>query len=97
MIQHNQSPDSPGRLSIDQLVNFLMPMHFEERVRTGLPWLADLVLTQPDKVAQRTYLLVDWLIEAQSVARDNGILDVWQQVVDALVVAGETRLAPYSV
>lgn len=82
---------------IDQLVNFLKPMHLEERVRTGLPWLADLVLAQPDKVAKRTYLLVDWLIETQSVARDHNILDLWQQVVDALVVAGETRLAPYSV
>ena len=82
---------------IDQLVNFLIPMHIVERIRTGLPWLADLVLAQPDRVAQRTYLLVDWLIEAQPVARDGGVLDVWQQIVDALVVAGETRLAPYSV
>lgn len=82
---------------IDQLVGFLSPLNDTDRADIGLQWMADLVLAAPDDVAGRTYLLVDWLIEIQPAARDNGRELVWQQIVDALVVSGETRLAPYSV
>jgi len=61
-----------------------------------LPWIAKLALPAPDRVANRTFLLASWLIEIRSAALDADLLADWQRIVDALVVAGVTRLAPYS-
>ena len=36
------------------------------------------------------------MIEIRSAAVDAHVLAEWQRIVDALVVAGVTRLAPYS-
>ena len=58
--------------------------------------VADLVLAEPSRVANRSFLISSWLIEIRSAASDAGLLPDWQQMVDALVVAGVTRLAPYS-
>ena len=54
---------------------------------TGLP--------DPNRVANRSFLLSSWLIENRSTI-DAGALPEWQRIVDALVVAGVSRLAPYS-
>jgi hypothetical protein len=81
---------------IDQLIGFLVPLQSRDRAVVGLGWIADLVLAAPQSVANRTYLLVGWLIEIHSAARENHLADLWQQIVDALVVAGEAKLAPYS-
>ncbi len=81
---------------VDQLISFLGVLEPEDQARVGLPWVADLVIANPSRVANRTYLLSSWLIEVRSVASDAGLLPDWQRVVDALVVAGVTRLAPYS-
>ena len=81
---------------VDQLLSFLGVLETEERVQIGLPWVEDLVLADPGRVARRTDILVGWLIEGRSAAVDAGLLDVWQRIVDALVVAGESQLAPYS-
>ena len=83
-------------ICVDQLVIFLGTLTPEDQVRTGLPWVATLVLADPVRVASRSYMLPGWLIEMRSVADDAGIAALWQQVVDALVVAGVRRLAPYS-
>ena len=81
---------------VDHLIGFLRPLVHEAQVRVGLPWVAALVLPDPDQVANRTFLLSSWLIEAREAASDLGVLSDWQRVVDALVVAGASRLAPYS-
>ena len=81
---------------VDQLISFLGVLAPEDQVRTGLPWVATLVLADPAHIAGRTYFLTNWLIEMRSAAVDAGLLASWQEVVDALVVAGVTRLAPYS-
>ena len=57
---------------------------------------AKLVLADPDSIARRAYSPSNWLIDIRSAAVDAGLLSNWQEVVDALVVAGVTRLAPYS-
>ena len=80
----------------DQLVGFLGVLSEEDQVRTGLPWVATLVLADAARIAGRTFLLTDWLIERRAAADKAGLLAKWQEVVDALVVAGVTRLAPYS-
>ena len=81
---------------VDGLIGFLRPLVLEDQVRVGLLWVARIVLPDPAKAANRTYLLSSWLIEVREAAADLGLLSDWQRVVDALVVAGASRLAPYS-
>jgi hypothetical protein len=81
---------------VDQLISFVAALTLEEQARYALPWVANLVLASPGHVANRTFLLSSWLIEIRSAASDAGLLADWQRIVDALVVAGVTRLAPYS-
>ena len=81
---------------VDHLIGFLRPLPPEDQARTGLPWIARLVLASPGRVANRTFLLSTWLVEIRQPASDAGLLPDWQRVVDALVVAGVARLAPYS-
>ena len=83
-------------ICVDQLIIFLGVLAPEDQVRTGLPWVATLVLEHPARIADRTYMLPTWLIEMHAAAVDAGLLASWQEVVDALVVAGVTQLAPYS-
>ena len=81
---------------VDQLVAFVHTLEPEEQVQVVLPWLAKLVLPDPDRIACNTYLLARWLMEMRGAAADSGFIDTWQLIVDALVVAGEMKLAPYS-
>jgi hypothetical protein len=81
---------------VDQLISFLSAQPLGDQVRLGLPWVATLVLAKPDRVASRSFLLSSWLIEIRAAAADAGLQPDWQRVVDALVVAGVPRLAPYS-
>ena len=83
-------------ICVEQLISFLDVLASEDQVRMGLPWVATLVLADPAHIAGRTYLLTNWLIKMHSAAVDAGLLASWQEVVDALVVAGVTQLAPYS-
>ena len=81
---------------IDQLLGFLNVLADDDQVRTGLPWLARLVLADTGRGARGTYLLPQWLIDTRSAAVDASLETLWQEVVDALVVQGVGRLAPYS-
>ena len=81
---------------VDHLVSFLGALEAADQTRIGLPWIADLVLAEPSRIANRTYMLSSWLIEVRPTAADLRLLSDWQRVVDALVVSGVTRLAPYS-
>ena len=81
---------------VDQLVSFLRVLTPEDQACLGIPWAATLVLTNPGNIANRSYLLANWLIETRSAADAVGLAAKWQEIVDALVVEGDTRLAPYS-
>lgn len=81
---------------VDHLISFVRALDAADQVRLGLPWVAELVLANPDQVARRSYLLSAWLIEVRPAVTDAAPLATWQRVVDALVVAGDSRLAPYS-
>ena len=86
-----------GRAScVDHLIGFLRVLAHEDQVRTGLPWVSKLVLAAPAHAASHSFVLPDWLIENRTAAVDIGLSVRWQEVVDALVVAGVRRLAPYS-
>ena len=83
-------------MCVDQIIGFLKLLSLQDQVRVGLPWVATLVLANPSRVVKGSFMLVDWLIETRSVVSDAALSAKWQQVVDALVVEGVTRLAPYS-
>lgn len=81
---------------VDHVISFVAALALEDQARLALAWVANLVLADPGRVANRTFLLTSWLIEIRTAASDSGFLAEWQRLVDALVVAGVTRLAPYS-
>ena len=81
---------------VDQLISFLRVFEEEKQARVGLPWVSTLVLGNPKNIAKRSFMSADWLIETRSAVASVGLSARWQQVVDALVVEGVSRLAPYS-
>ena len=81
---------------VDQLIEFLGVLPPDEQVPTGLPWLQALILRNPDRIASRSFMVATWLIENRAAADDARLLPKWQEIVDALVVAGDSRLATYS-
>ncbi len=82
---------------VDSLVRFVASsLTAAEQARIGVPWVARAVLTDSAAVAARCYSLTSWLVEIRTAADEAGLSSDWQRTVDALVVAGDTRLAPYS-
>ena len=91
------APAAGKPICVNQLISFFFAaLSPEEQARTGLPWVAKIVLKEPTRIAGRASLLSVWLIEIRSAVVDVGRSAKWQELIDALVVAGVTRLAPYS-
>ncbi len=89
-------PATSNATCVDQLIIFLRVLTTDDQAELGLPWMATLVLASPRNIANRTYLLADWLIETRAAADAASLSTIWQQIVDTLVVEGDARLAPYS-
>ena len=90
-------PLAEGNAScVDNLIGFVRPLALDDQVRLGLPWVAALVLPDPARIANHSFLVSSWLIEVRQAASDLGLFLIWQRVVDGLVVAGASQLAPYS-
>jgi len=81
---------------IDQLIALLSALSPVDQAAIGLPWIARLVLAAPNRVGNRALNLSAWLIDIRAFATNASLGAQWQQVVDALVVAGVSRLALYS-
>ena len=81
---------------VDQVIGFLRTLAPEDQACMGLPWVATLVLASPGQIAKGSLMLAEWLIETRSAAIATDLSGSWQQIVDALVVEGVSRLAPYS-
>jgi DNA-binding transcriptional ArsR family regulator len=82
---------------VDNLVRFLgSSLPTGEQARLGVSWISRAVLADPAAIATRCYGVAPWLIEIRTEAEGVGLSNEWQQIVDALVVAGDSRLAPYS-
>lgn len=82
---------------VDNLVRFVVSsLPVAEQARIGVPWVARSVLADSGAIAGRCYSLTSWLIEIRTAADEAGLSRHWQRTVDALVVAGNSRLAPYS-
>lgn len=90
-------PLAKGNAScVDSLIGFVRSLALDDQVRLGLPWVATLVLPDPARIATHSFLASSWLIDVRQAASDLGLFPIWQRVVDGLVVAGASRLAPYS-
>ena len=81
---------------VDALIGLVRPLAVGDQVTFGLPRVAALVLADVDQVSRRTYLLSSWLTDIRDAAIAGGAQAEWQRLVDALVVAGDRSLAPYS-
>ncbi len=82
---------------VDNLLRFLgSSLPTGEQARLGILWVRRAVLADPAVVVSRCYGVAPWLIEIRTAAETAGLSSEWQQIVDALVVAGDSRLAPYS-
>jgi hypothetical protein len=81
---------------VDTLIMLLRTLPTSDQATTGLTWVSSIVMADVDGVARRSYLLAEWLIELRAASENAGTLRTWQDIVDALVVAGVARLAPYS-
>ncbi len=90
------TPAEGSAACVDRLIGFIGMLETEDQVRVGLPWVAAVVLGDPVPIARGAYTLSNWLVEVRSTALDVRLLSKWQEVVDALVVAGDGRLAAYS-
>ena len=82
-------------LCLDQFVRFLRVLSPTDQVLTGLPWVSALVLADPSHAAS-SFELPAWLIEMRLASVDAGLSATWQEIIDALVVAGVRSLAPFS-
>ena len=89
-------PATGNASCVDQLISFLRVLTTDDQAELGLPWMATLVLACPRIIANRTFLLADWLIETRAAAEAANLSTIWLQIVDALVVEGDARLASYS-
>ena len=81
---------------VDAMISLVRRLPEEDQVTFGLSRVATLVQADVEAASRRSYLLAEWLKELRSAAGDAGALPAWQELVDALVVAGNTTLAPYS-
>ena len=81
---------------VDSMLSAARSLSEEDQVMFGLPRVARLVEGDVESAARRSFLLTDWLISVRAAADAAGMLAPWQQLVDSLVVAGNSRLAPYS-
>jgi hypothetical protein len=80
----------------DALIQLLRTLPPADQAATGVTWVTSVVMADVEDVARHSYLLAEWLIDLRAASEDAGTLPLWQELVDSLVVAGVSRLAPYS-
>lgn len=81
---------------VDSLVRELRSMEATDQVRLGLSWVEILVSADIPAVVNGSYLIAGWLIDVRASAEELDLLGAWQRLVDSLVVAGSSTLAPFS-
>ncbi|RSZ61228.1 ATP-binding protein [Corynebacterium hylobatis] len=81
---------------VDALIRILRKLPVAEQVARGLDWITELCSRNGQVVINQTWGSNDWLKEIRSTAEELDELHKWQKLVDAMVVAGNEDLAPYS-
>jgi hypothetical protein len=82
--------------SLNPLIRLIGRRPIADQVATGLDWVKTLCLRDGKVLVSGTAVSNDWLMGIRSAAEQRGHLECWQSLVDAMVVAGNTTLAPYS-
>lgn len=83
-------------MCVDALIGVLRKLPLTKQATLGLDWITELCTRRGQIVVKQSWHSNDWLSEVHSTAEDIGLLDKWQKLVDAMVVAGNEGLAPYS-
>ncbi len=81
---------------VDALIRVLRKMPVPDQVVRGLQWMTVLCLHDSRAIVKQTWMSDEWLKDVRSAAEELGLLSKWQVLVDAMVVAGNDALAPYS-
>jgi hypothetical protein len=81
---------------LDTLIRFIGCRSNADQVSMGLGWVETLCLIDGKARVSGTASSNTWLIAIRSAAEQRGHLERWQSLVDAMVVAGNSPLAPYS-
>lgn len=81
---------------IDSFISLVRQVSVQHQASFALARVAQLAAGDIAAAARRSYLLAEWLVELRNKELDGNQLAEWQRLVDALVVAGNRRLAPYS-
>jgi hypothetical protein len=81
---------------LDALLHFLDRIPIEQQALLGLPWVEQLVMGGPSQIANRSSLLPNWLGLIRTHARSRPLIELWHRIVDALIVAGDGRIAAYA-
>ena len=82
---------------VDALVRLLRKLPIQDQVTHGLSWITALCVQDGRVTANESTPCNDWLTSIRAAAEEHGTLPQWQALVDALVVAGNSRLAAYSI
>ncbi|MGW6915001.1 hypothetical protein ACWGB8_14490 [Kitasatospora sp. NPDC054939] len=77
---------------VNALVSAVRTLPMPEQVVVGLPWMEALIVSAPDRIANRSWGLADWLREVRSHVHGNAPSS-WQRIVDALTVAGDETMS----
>ncbi len=81
---------------IDSFIAMVRDLPLEQQLSFALPRVATLVDGDVQAAANRSDFLAEWLKELRAGELDTDSLATWQRLTDALVVAGNRTLAPYS-
>lgn len=81
---------------IDSFISLARQLSVQHQASFALARVAQLAAGDIAAAARRSYLLAEWLLELRNKELDGDQLAEWQRLADALVVAGNRRLAPYS-
>jgi hypothetical protein len=81
---------------VDSFIGMIRDLQLSDQATFGVPRLAALVVDDVDRVTHGSFLLSSWLREIRVAALASTAAEEWQQLVDALVVAGDQALAASS-
>lgn len=95
-IEQWQVPAAGHPQCVNALIGLLRSVEPRHQVELGLPWVAEMVFARPTAMVPYAFALPDWLVSIRAVAEDLDSGDVWQRIVDELVVAGCRELTGYA-
>ncbi|WP_025348374.1 ATP-binding protein [Nocardia nova] len=81
---------------LEALIRLVRKLPIRKQATQGLSWVTEVCLDGDDVKVYESWSSDDWLKQIRAAADEHGTLAQWQRLVDALVVAGNSSLAPYS-